>query len=243
MRIAICDNQPMILQELKRIIENCFAQYDQDHEITALSSGKLLLNSHLLEPFDVVFLDIDMPYVTGFDVARKLRDVGTYCYIIFVTSHDNLVYESLDFQPFHFIRKNPIQLLELSIQQVVAKLKHQMNQQQTIVLEDDRAGRIAVLVRDIQYLESQQHYMNYVISKQSFPIKIRKTMSCCQEEFRDYNFIRIHKSYLINLRHIAYLDNRHDQVFIEGREQALPVSRKYKKQVDQQYTMYLRAIK
>ena len=106
MRIAVCDDNTVLLPKLKEIIYDSFSVYTDEFEILIYSSGTLLLNAHKQEPFQIIFLDIDMPKISGFDVAKTLRDDFSNCFIIFITSHSELVYESMDFQPFHFIRKN-----------------------------------------------------------------------------------------------------------------------------------------
>ena len=87
MRIAICDDNREILLFLKPALNTLFGQYTTDFEIFCFISGKALLEAHKRNNFDVIFLDIDMPNVTGFDVAKTIREEFSKCYIIFITSH------------------------------------------------------------------------------------------------------------------------------------------------------------
>jgi DNA-binding LytR/AlgR family response regulator len=74
MRIAVCDDNAVMLSKLKGIIHSAFSAYTDEFEILSYSSGALLLNSHRQEAFQIIFLDIDMPKVSGFDVAKTIRD-------------------------------------------------------------------------------------------------------------------------------------------------------------------------
>ena len=190
---------------------------------------------------DVIFLDIDMPKLTGFDVAKKLRDTFSSCFIIFVTSHSELIYESMDFQPFHFIRKNCNISLEESIQKIVRKLIRHMKQNDKIILEDEISGRCAVYIREVAYIESDKHYVFYHVLNKEFPIKMRGALKDCEEKYESYDFVKIHKRYLINLRFLSDFDNSNNEVTLGSIKTRLPMSKNFKKEVDEKYTLFLRS--
>lgn len=240
-RIGVCDDNAVILQNICNIIEDAFNDYTDDFEVLSYTSGSLLFKAYMQDRFDVIFLDIDMPKMSGFDVAKMLRDDFSSCFIIFVTSHSELVYESMDFQPFHFIRKNCSIPLEDSIEEIVKKLMTHMKQNEKIILEDDVSGRCAAYIRDIVYMESDRHYVKYYIKGKDIPIRMRIGINECEEKYREYDFVRIHKRYLINIRYLSKLDNRIDEVLIGSLNIRLPMSKNYKKDVDEKYTLYLRS--
>ncbi len=240
-RIGICDDNAVLLNNLSKIVEDAFHSYTSDFEVFSYTSGSLLLNAHNQEAFDTIFLDIDMPKVTGFDVAKMLRDEFSNCFIIFVTSHSELVYESMDFQPFHFIRKNCSASLEESVGKIVKKLMKHMKQNEKVILEDDISGRCGVYIRDIVYIESDRHYVKYYIKERNMPIRMRIGINECEEKYQEYDFVRIHKRFLINIRYLSHFDNRLDEVFIGVKNKKLPMSKNYKKDVDEKYTLYLRS--
>lgn len=240
-RIGVCDDNAVVLQNICRKIENAFYYYTDEIEVLPYTSGSLLLKAYMQERFDVIFLDIDMPKMSGFEVAKKLRDDFSGCFIIFITSHSELVYESLDFQPFHFIRKTCSIPLEESIGEVVKKLMTHMKQNEKIILEDDVSGRCAAYIRDIIYLESDRHYVKYYIKDKDIPIRMRIGINECEERYREYDFVRIHKRYLINLRYLSKLDTGINEVLIGPLKIRLSMSRNYKKDVDEKYTLFLRS--
>ena len=240
-RIAVCDDNIAILDKLHNIVKEEFLNYTDDFEIRTITSGVVLLNEHIHAPFDVIFLDIDMPKLTGFDVAKKLRDAFSSSFIIFVTSHSELVYESMDFQPFHFIRKNcPIPMKE-GISKTIKKLMRHMKQNEKIILEDDVSGRCAVYIREIVYIESDKHYLFYHILNKELSIKIRGTIRECEEKYVPYDFVKIHKRYLINLRFLSDFDNSNNEVTLGAVKTRLPMSKNFKKEVDEKYTLFLRS--
>lgn len=240
-RIGICDDNGVMLQNLKNIISKSFSEHTTDFMILTYSSGTLLINAHKQEPFHIIFLDIDMPKVTGFDVAKTLRDEFSNCFIIFVTSHSELIYESLDFQPFHFIKKNCDEPINSSVNRIVKKLMKHMLQNEKIVLEDDISGRRAVYIHNIIYLESDKHYVKYFVKDMPEPIKMRESISECEEKYAYYDFVRIHKRYLINLKYLSNIDNTNNEVLLGTINRKLVMSKNYKKDVDDKFTLYLRS--
>lgn len=240
-RIAVCDDNAFILQKLEAILSRIIINYDKNFKILKFTNGTLLLKEHRLELFDIIFLDIDMPKMSGFDVARSLRCECSHCFIIFVTSHSELVYESLDFQPFHFVRKNCAIPLDSSIPTVVKKLMKQMKQNDTVILEDDISGRSVVYIRDIIYIESDKHYVYYHIAHKELAIKMRSTMKECEELYCNFDFVRIHKKYLINFRYLAGINSKDNEVKLKVINKKLPMSKNLKESVDEKYTKYLRS--
>ena len=122
MRIAVCDDDNVMCKYIAQLVKNSFENQNVKTETVSHLNGITLLNEHLSDPFDVVFLDIDMPRMTGFDIAENLRRNFSQSFIVFITSHSELVYESLDYQPFHFIRKSCNIPLSESIPAIVEKL-------------------------------------------------------------------------------------------------------------------------
>lgn len=240
-KIAICDDNLSMLEKLNAAIFYEFSKYTDDFKIVRFSNGTSMLVEHHFNPFDVIFLDIDMPKMSGFEVAKALRDEFSHCFIIFVTNHSDLIYDSMDFQPFHFIRKNCADSLEISISNVTKKLMKHIKQNDTVILEDDISGRCVVFIRDIIYIESTGHYVNYYVSKKDLPIRIRETMKKCEENFNGYDFIRIHKSYLINLKYLAQINSKYNEVKLKNLNTKLPMSKTLKKSVDEKFTFYLRS--
>lgn len=240
-QIAICDDNRCALETLKAFINNGFAAHTDDYKITCFTNGNLLLNDNEHTPFDVLFLDIDMPKISGFDIAKKLRSDFSRCFIIFITSHSNLVYKSFDFQPFHFIQKNPQEKLEKNIASVIKSLMNNMKQNKKIVLENSQEKAV-IYYHNIIFIESDKHYLKYHIQNKEKPISIRGSINETEIELEKYNFIRIHRGFIVNLKYIKFVDKKIGKLYINynGVKKALYVGKSYKNIVDEKYTLYLR---
>lgn len=240
MRIAVCDDNNAALKLLNKSIKNAFSKFTDEFNVTDFSDGTVLLNEHKKDPFDIVFLDIDMPVISGFDIAKSLRNDFSNCYIIFVTSHSELVYESMNFQPFNFIRKNGNIPIDESILDIVSKLMQHMKQNEKIILEDYNYRKHSVLIRNIIYIESDGHYVTFYALSDGFPIRIRGSITEHEEKYSKYDFVRIHKKYLINLRYLSQLNYNNNEIILGKINKHLPLSKRMKKEVQEKYIIYLR---
>lgn len=240
MRIALCDDNNAALKVMNKSITNAFSKFTDEFNVMNFSDGTVLLNEHKKEPFDIVFLDIDMPVISGFDIAKSLRDDFSNCYIIFVTSHSELVYESMNFQPFNFIRKNCSVPIDESVLDIVSKLMQHMKQNEKIILEDYNYRKHSVLIRNIIYIESDGHYVTFHALSDGFPIRIRGSITEHEEKYSKYDFVRIHKKYLINLRYLSQLNYNNNEIILGKINKHLPLSKRMKKDVQEKYIIYLR---
>ena len=105
-RIAVCDDNKAFSDLISRLLTGVTESKGIEAAVTSYNSGRELIRDHGEKPYDVLFLDIDMPEINGFEVARSIRADSTRAFIIFVTAKTGLVYESFDYQPFGFICKD-----------------------------------------------------------------------------------------------------------------------------------------
>lgn len=240
-RIGVCDDNPILAKNIAQAVKGAFSKHQGVYEVESFANGSVLLDQNKTSPFDVLFLDIDMPNVSGFDIAKALREDFSHCFIVFVTSHAELVFESFDFQPFNFIRKTSSIPLEDSISPIVDKLVQHLKQDDKIIIEDDSSRKRSVFIRDIVYIESNGHHIIYSLQEreQINKVRVRGKMQDCEEQLSAYDFVRIHKGYLVNLKYITHIKTKSSEVELMQKFN-LPLSKYYKPSVDEKYTKYLR---
>ena len=240
LNIAICDDNVVMLQRIQKAIILCMSRNEVEYKVNIFSNGKTLLQQYNANPFDILFLDIEMPDISGFEIAKQLRDSFSNSYLIFITTHSELVYNSFDFQPFNFIRKTDIIPLEKKIDEIMKKLLVHTKQNDKVVLEDKMSEKCSVYIRDIIYMESSGHYCKFYIKDKERPIKQRGTIPEFLETYRHYNFIQIHRGFIINLRYLDEMNLNKNTAKLRNIDFPLPLGRKYKEEADHLYTLYLR---
>ena len=206
MRIYICDDEIPILRDLERKVK----EYVPDGTICCFSSALDLCRELEAKACDVLLLDIDMPQMGGMDIARKLNGKEHAPLLVFVTSHDELVYESLQYHPFGFIRKS---YFELEIEKVLRDCRQQLE------TADKRfhfrmAGReAAILLSEILYFEADKNYLKVYTRSGSY--RFRSTIAAVENCLAGDGFVRVHKGFLVNQMAVNVI-SREDVRLVDG---------------------------
>ena len=179
---------------------------------------------------DVYFLDLDMGFA-GMQAAEMLKKRNPDTNIIFVSDREDLVFQAIRCHPFRYIRKCRLQEeLEEAVQAVLWKLGKEEKKFE-IILKD---GKIQILNRQIIYIESDKHYVKIHSVNQQY--KLRGKLSDYERRLKEYGFIRIHVSYLVNMRYI-YKVGTTNLTLDDGR--VLPISRAKLREVKPVYLDYI----
>ena len=188
----------------------------------------------------VLFLDIQMPKMSGFELLEKVQ--GYFNHIIFITAYDEYAIEAIKVSAIDYILK-PIEPSVLkkcidklnkvsskdSMQEQLELLLQQLNDKNKIdkIALPTVAGLEFVKSSEIMYCKSDGNY-TFVFLKNNKNILVSKTLKEVESSLVQRNFFRIHHSYLINLNFLEkYYRGKSPYVIIEGGEQ-IPVSRNKK---------------
>lgn len=245
-RAAICDDEPTILDYLYEQILKEFERQGADAHIDKFTSGRDFLNYNKEEPFDVVFLDIKMPDISGFEVAAEIRGISEKVYIIFITTENTLVYDSFSFQPFDFIPKTPpselnssdsLEFLSRRIANVISRLINRILSAKTICLSLPYNQKIVVNISDIQMVQSVRNYAEYIFANRE-SVRVRAKLDDVWKELNTRIFSRPHKSYIINMSFIEDVDSRNSLVKLKNNN-LITVSKTFKRDFESTYLNFL----
>ncbi len=215
-RIVICDDNPVFLKNLREEIRKVLDSHSVDAAINAFTDVERIPEDALAS-CDVFLLDIDFvdKRYTGIDVARWIRKLRPDVIIIFVTSYIEYAPEGYEVQAFRYILKDEIsRKLEQCILESLSKLKSDQGKFQINISGET----ISIPMNDILYFESQAHQaVLYVLKKGAATVKTYRfysALSALENHLSSQGFLRIHKSYLVNMRRLkkyqcteAVLDN------------------------------------
>lgn len=235
-RAAICDDELDMLDYLNEHILAEFKHQGTDVHIDKFSASKDFLNASKSRAFDVVFLDIDMPEISGFDIAEKINGIDPTL-IIFVTTHDELVFSSLKFQPFRFIRKT---FFDDELGEVVddinkVLLKHTAGKKFKL---QTKLHDVYIDVEQIVYIEIYGHWLK-VYTTDSDIMDCYGILSDYEARLEPFDFVRTHKSFLVNCRYIRSVEK--EQVVLDDKT-TIPLSRRRINIVNEKFTKYLRSM-
>lgn len=196
-KVAFCDDEAKILEDLSEKIKSEFENLSCKIDLYTTENSIELLEYLKNYPVDILFLDIDMPTISGMEIAQTLLNSEIKTLLVFVTGQDALVYKSFKYHPFGFIRKT---YFDEEISGVVKSLVEEMQKSSDTFLFKTNDGFNRIKLRDILYFESESNYINLHTKESVY--KFRSTVSAIEKELSTKGFIRTHKGFLVNQEHI-----------------------------------------
>lgn len=238
LRAAICDDEENLLHIMERAIDTAFSRAHFDCLLDAFPSGVELLRAHQKEPYDILFLDIYMPDQSGFEIAKAVRQQTEDTLLVFVTSQDALVYNSLDYRPFQFVRKGKSDSVTTELAAVTRKLVHYFREKEQIELDLGVGERRSVAYREISYLKSSLHYIEYHLANGEC-LRVRQSMADAKQKLEAHDFVQIHRQYIINLRAIERISVTNSNVKLFSGE-LLSIGKSHYNTVMERYRIHKR---
>lgn len=215
LNILICDDDKAMVDKICTVAENVLRNADKKAKIHTFTDAAVISNQ-ILADCDIALLDIDFEGAdyNGMDVARRLRSIRSDAVIIFVTNFIEYAPEGYEVQAFRYVLKRDIQA---DLQAILPLALKQLNKETLPIQVNGEIIKIAL--EDILYLEVQQHNVTVVTTKLTPQRKPKEyifyaTLSELEERLEPLGFLRIHKSFLVNMKHLkkfqcreATLDN------------------------------------
>lgn len=173
---------------------------------------------------DLIFLDIEMPIINGFELLDVLKNKPQ---IIFVTGKTEYAFKAFDYDATDYLHK-PItqERFNLAVNKAIdyhtLKFENSTIESDYIFVKSNLKKR-KVYVNTILWIEALGDYIKLVTTEESYVIL--STMKAFEKEVEAYSFMRIHKSYIANLKKITKFNSK----FVEINNQNLPLSRNKKK--------------
>ncbi len=237
LKIAVCDDNKVMLNYLGEIISENIVCHFKEFEVQKFLSGNDFLSEHNKSPFDIVFLDIKMPDMNGFEVAKRIRLLSEKTYIVFITTESGLVYDAFDYRPFWFIPKENSDILKSKIASVILKLKNHISDNRPIRIPLSYNDCKYVMPDNIIYISSKSNYLIFVCKNDE--IRTRGKIETALEMLPPKIFVRIHNRFIINMKHLCRIDNTNFKVLLDDKTE-LDISRAYKSQLVERYDYFLR---
>jgi len=239
MTVAVCDDELVYTKLIAEHLRLITQMQSIDMRVCQYTDPERLLMDHQKTAFDAVFLDIDMPVISGFAVAESIRRSGGSTYIIFVTAKHELVYDSFEYSPFYFLCKASEDDLKRDLNHVMRKLMLHFRQNQKITVRDSTFGPSIIAIRDVRYICSDKHYLLYHTVHSAIPFKERGTIAAREIEYFAYQFCKPHQRYLVNMTYIERFDTLTNAITLTSGE-IIPVSKKEKDEAFRKYKEYKR---
>lgn len=231
-RVAFCDDEAKILEDLSAKIIKEFKKLNCEIDLYTTENSIDLLEYLKTSPVDILFLDIDMPTISGMDIAETLLNSEVKTLLVFVTGQDALVYKSFKYHPFGFIRKT---YFDEEITGVVKGLVEEIQKSSDTFLFKTNDGLNRIKLKDILYFESESNYLNLHTANTVY--KFRSTISATEKELSAKGFIRTHKGFLVNQTHIFSVKSEN---IVLSNSVVLPIGRTNRELIKVRIMRYMR---
>lgn len=203
MRIAVCDDEKIALKIITSAVAEELKKRKIDGQyITFTDSADLIEKINAGEEYDVLFVDICMPGMDGIEVGLMLRQLAKESLLVYVSSRDDLVFDTFRAQPFRFIRKKMFtQELPAVIRDLIDEISRRNSNKVSF-----SCGNSTLLIspHSIWYVESFRK--NQIVHCEDAEYEIHSSFQKIIEELKDYPFVQIHKSFFVNCSHVRSIE-------------------------------------
>ena len=209
LRIAICDDDEYDRSAVWEIVSGILSQKQIQSEIEQHKRGVDLLDELIQKKYDLILLDIQMPEISGFMAAEQIYSMTGGDNLIFVSNEEDMVFQSLQFRPFRFVRKSQLkQDLTMAINSWIEK-----NSDDEYIEIKLNSGTVTLPLNEIVYMEIKNHilHIHTLEEERTFRGNLSDYVYLTEQK----KFLRPHNSYLCNLKYV-YEVERENVVMSNG---------------------------
>lgn len=205
--IGVCDDEPEYRELAEANLHKAARKCGIEIELKFFSSGKELLhyikNNKLP---DLLFLDIDMPEMSGIKAAKQIRELDEKQLIAFLSAHQEYVFQSFEVQPFRFIRKHVMEMeLFLALQAAVPIIDRRQTRYLLLKWEN---GEEMIDIMSICYAEILNRKIHFYLSDNR-ELVVKMTMSKLLQELReDDRFVLLDRGLLLNVMYVQAFERQ-----------------------------------
>ncbi len=198
MRIAICDDNLDFLQQAKQLLD----RWDCPLEtvvVETFSDGDALINAHSKAPFDIIFLDVVMPLLSGMEAAREIRQTDKSVKLVFLTSSPEFAVESYTVKASNYLLKpiNPEALYGC-----MDEISRQIQEHERCITIKGTNAVHRVQINRIEYIESQNKHILLSLSDGSTIVSGEPLYIFERQLLLADGFFKCNRSYIVNIHQI-----------------------------------------
>ena len=211
LKAIIIDDEPYCCEILEAML---LADSPQINVVAVCNNGERGLAAICKHKPDIVFLDVEMPRLNGFEMLEQIKEINFH--IIFTTSYDQYALKAIRFSALDYLLK-PVDREELKkgVQKVENKLQVPLPMQLQLLLEKinqpvntvikialpTMEGLQMLAIENIISCESDDNYTRFYL-KGNKKLLVTKSLKDIEQFLNEHSFVRVHRSYLVNLNEI-----------------------------------------
>ncbi|MDA3860979.1 MAG: LytTR family DNA-binding domain-containing protein [Melioribacteraceae bacterium] len=233
-KAIIVDDEKNSREVISELVKECF-----DEIKIVAQTGDVKTSVEAIDKYqpNLLFLDIDLPDGTGFDILKKVDYANMK--VVFITAHQEYAIKAIKFSAFDFILKpfNSGELIKtvrrvldeqtagnnaLRFESILSNFGNSLPELKKIVLKT--SDRIYLVnVKDIIRCEAENNYTNFYLANRT-KIMVSKTIKTYETLLSEHEFLRVHQSHLVNLNFIQHFDKPDGGMLVLSDNSTIPVS-------------------
>lgn len=230
MKIAVCEDNEVLAKNYAEIAGYILSDVGVESTCDIFLSVSEILTSDV--EYDLLLLDCELPDGSGIEAAKKLKQAHNELCIIIITAHEQYVYDSFEAEAFRYLLK------PLNIEKFEKAIYAFLEKRKAGAFLPTRTPDRQVMylkISDIMYIEAFGKKSKVKIGDSL--TDVFDSISEMDEKLRSFNFMRIHRSYLVNF---AYIDKVvHNTAVMKNGDEIL-VSRRVRREFNQRMNEWLR---
>ena len=212
LNFVVCDDNKIVLDRFSKMLEALFIEHKLDAQVSLQTTNPLEVLDHIKDTtVTALFLDIDFKSnFSGLDLASKIREINNKAYIIFTSAHLEYILMAYKYKTFDFIPK-PItpERLEETILRIVDDINNSSNKTKFIRLNNKNT---IIDQNSIKYIKRDG--MKLVFYTDNRQYETYSSFAKIENELPS-NFVRCHKSYIVNVDKITDIDSNNNVVLFD----------------------------
>lgn len=224
-KIAICDDEISFAEKLQELISEYMTDKGIDFNTDIYNSGEKLLDLGIdLLNYNIIFLDINMKGISGIKTAENIRKLSGGIFIVFVSAYMEYSLEGYKYDAIRYILKSDLCLegaVNECMDSIILRLGRSMEKRSFQFKEGVRN----VVLEKLIYIESILHNLIFHINEDTVnTYTMNETLNKIESRLKTGDFIRIHQSFLVNIRYIKNVF-RYKAVLTDGTELSISKSK------------------
>lgn len=200
--IGVCDDEHQICEMTKKMISTLllklYGDEDEYFEIRVFHTAKELLDA--IDSVSIVFLDVEMPVMDGMEAGKYILKQNPNCKIIIATSNDKRYSEGFRISAHRYLNKP---LKEEDVEEAIVSALHKTIGNNTVEVFQNRI-KYNITQKEIIFIKAFNGYVEIYTSRNVFTKNT--SLDQLEEELDSRIFFRIHRQYIVCLKHIVSVD-------------------------------------
>jgi len=243
MNILLCDDNVDVLIQEEFILDAVFSDMKKKAVIKTTTSPERCLKmvNEDTKFFDLVFLDIEMPGISGLELGKRIKEINSLIHIIFVTSYEGYSLEAYKVHPFYYILKplNEKQVKDVLQDLLIYEENNTSGKEGNSTIQIEANQNIYnIALKDIIYIEKEKNTCMIITKRKNYSVYM--SLKHLEQQLLNtgtLDFFRSHQSFIVNMNYVKECSST---FFSLDDDTCIPISRSGRSSAKDRFFQFLR---